>query len=82
MRQFQSCTSSRRQLLRAWGRYTMLAAVTGVGATLLFRQPDDDTTEPRCNLQAPCQGCRSVDRCQRPEAVQVRSDRFKGGGNG
>jgi hypothetical protein len=78
----QSRTSDRRQLLRAWGRYTMLAALSGTGAALLLRQPDEDATEPRCDLQTACRGCRTFDRCQRPEATQARALRSNGGGNG
>jgi hypothetical protein len=82
MRPIQSHTSDRRQLLRVWGRYTMLAALAGTGAALLFKQPAESHTEPWCDLQAPCRDCRSLARCQRPEATRTRAGRSNGGDNG
>jgi hypothetical protein len=61
----------RRDFLRSGLRGLIIAALAAISGVFIYR---NYTTKETCEFTHPCQDCKSLNKCQKPEGLKYKRD--------
>lgn len=64
----------RRNFLKSVGRFSILG-ILAAGATGLILQ-NNNTEAQTCTVETPCQNCRKLKSCKKPEAEKAKNEKI------